>query len=276
MQGRRKEGACAPERVVYVRGRNMKETDITLGIMDEYNRLLRDAVQSDVLIAGAGPSGLVAALKIAEAGRKVAVIERKLAPGGGIWGGGMFWNVVIVQPEAAHVLALYSIKPKKLDSGLLAVPAAELASAQILHSVRAGAPIFNYLTAEDVMIKDGRVCGLVVNRTQIPGHPIHVDPITLEARVVVDCTGHDACLCNYLTRRGLVLDTESGGVGGEGAMWAEEAERFVVERTSEVFPGLLVAGMSVCAVHGGPRMGPIFGGMLLSGERAAELALSML
>jgi len=34
-----------------------------------------------------------------------------------------------------------------------------------------------------------------------------------------------------------------------------------------------VAGMSANAAFGGPRMGPIFGGMLLSGRKAAEMIL---
>jgi thiamine thiazole synthase len=59
----------------------------------------------------------------------------------------------------------------------------------------------------------------------------------------------------------------------EGPMDAVSGEAFVVERVGEVFPGLWVTGMSVCAVFGGPRMGPIFGGMILSGRRVAELLL---
>lgn len=49
-----------------------------------------------------------------------------------------------------------------------------------------------------------------------------------------------------------------------------------IENTSEVYPGLFVTGMSVAAVYGLPRMGPIFGGMLLSGERVAELVADRL
>jgi len=54
-------------------------------------------------------------------------------------------------------------------------------------------------------------------------------------------------------------------------MDADEAEKFVVDNTGEIFPGLLVSGMAVCAVHGGPRMGPIFGGMILSGQKVARI-----
>jgi thiamine thiazole synthase len=65
-------------------------------------------------------------------------------------------------------------------------------------------------------------------------------------------------------------------VPGEGAMDADAGERFVVDHTGEIHPGLWIAGMAVCAAHGGARMGPIFGGMLLSGQRVAGMILSSL
>ena len=49
--------------------------------------------------------------------------------------------------------------------------------------------------------------------------------------------------------------------------------RILKEKTGEVFPGLYVTGMSVCAVFNLPRMGPIFGGMLKSGKKVAELII---
>ena len=63
---------------------------------------------------------------------------------------------------------------------------------------------------------------------------------------------------------------------GEKSMWAEVAERNIVDNTKEVYPGLIVAGMAANAVCGAPRMGPIFGGMLLSGRRAAEVAIEVI
>jgi thiamine thiazole synthase len=56
-------------------------------------------------------------------------------------------------------------------------------------------------------------------------------------------------------------------------MWAEVGEKMIVENTKLVYPGLYVAGMATNAVFGGPRMGPVFGGMLLSGAKVANLIL---
>ena len=54
-------------------------------------------------------------------------------------------------------------------------------------------------------------------------------------------------------------------------MWAEVGEKQTVEYTSEVYPGLWVAGMTATSTLGTYRMGPVFGGMLLSGNKVAIL-----
>jgi ribulose 1,5-bisphosphate synthetase/thiazole synthase len=72
------------------------------------------------------------------------------------------------------------------------------------------------------------------------------------------------------------LLTPSGEIEGEKSMWSDVAEKLTMDNTKEVFPGLYVAGMAANATYGGPRMGPIFGGMLLSGEKVAQMLIEEL
>ncbi len=59
-------------------------------------------------------------------------------------------------------------------------------------------------------------------------------------------------------------------------MWADMGEKEIIQNTREIYPGLIVTGMAANTVFGSPRMGAIFGGMLLSGKKAAEVALQLL
>lgn len=246
-------------------------TGITRTIVKSWTEKFLSCVESDVLIAGAGPSGLMAAYLLAKDGLDVTLIEKRLSPGGGIWGGGMTMNDIVIQEEARELIDELGIRARGVDEGIYVVDALEFASGLSFRAVQAGARILNVMVVEDVAVREGRVTGLVVNRTTVYG-TLHVDPLVLEAKVVVDATGHEAAVVQALRAHGAKLKTGTGGPLGEQAMDAPEGERFVVENTGEVYPGLLVSGMSVCAAFGGPRMGPIFGGMLLSGRKVAELA----
>ena len=86
------------------------ETDISAAIIRGYHEKLLERLVSDALIVGAGPSGLVAAIELARRGRKVTVIEKRLTPGGGVWGGAMAMNEVIVQAEACTILDELNIR----------------------------------------------------------------------------------------------------------------------------------------------------------------------
>ena len=203
---------------------------------------------------------------------KTTVIERKLSAGGGIWGGGMLMNRVIVQDSALEILDDFGIRHASArdGEGLHVVDALELAAGLTLRALHAGVTILNGVSVEDIRMADGRVNGLVVNWTPIKQVELHVDPLTLGARAVIDATGHDAVVVNLVQRRNLKLKTPSGQMVGEQPMNADEGENFVVKHTGEVFPGLYLSGMAVCASFGGSRMGPIFGGMLLSGKKVAD------
>ena len=84
-------------------------------------------------------------------------------------------------------------------------------------------------------------------------------------------------MCKVVARKnGIQLDTATGGVIGERSLDVVEGERMVVEGTREVYPGLYVCGMASSAVAGTPRMGPIFGGMMLSGKKVADMIIEKL
>ncbi|MDH5406773.1 MAG: ribose 1,5-bisphosphate isomerase, partial [Candidatus Aminicenantes bacterium] len=99
---------------------------------------------------------------------------------------------------------------------------------------------------------------------------LHVDPLAVRARWVVDATGHQAEVARVVEAKVGKLHTPEGKIMGERAMWAEMSEKAVVDNSGELYPGVYVAGMAAITVFGYPRMGPIFGGMLLSGKKVAE------
>jgi len=193
-------------------------------------------------------------------------------------GGGMMFNTIVVQTEAKAILDEFDIRTQEYEKGYYTADSVEAASGLCFKAIQAGAKIFNLMSIEDVMVRENdRITGLVLNWSAVTMAGLHVDPLTIRSRVVIDATGHASEICQIVVKKlGSKLKTQSGGIMGERSMWAEVAEKKVMENTKEVYPGLIVAGMAANAVFGLPRMGPIFGGMLLSGRRAAEVALGIL
>ena len=87
----------------------MIEKNVSQGIITTYFSKLERNLDLDVAIVGGGPSGIVAAYYLAKAGLKVAQFDRKLSPGGGMWGGAMMFNQIVVQQEALHIIKEFEI-----------------------------------------------------------------------------------------------------------------------------------------------------------------------
>jgi thiamine thiazole synthase len=256
----------------------MDEVTISKAIIEGYMKDLLDVTEVDVAIVGAGPSGMVAAYYLAESGVKTAIFEKRLSIGGGIWGGGMMFNKVVVQTEAKKILDKFNISVSEYQKDYYVVNSIELASAICTQAIRAGAKIFNLISVEDVVIREsGRVSGLVLNWSTALMANLPIDPLAIKSKLVIDATGHPCEICHMVTEKaGGKLRNQTGKVMGEKSMWAEVAEKMLPENTKEVYPGLIASGMAATAVFGLPRMGPIFGGMLLSGKKAADLAIELL
>jgi thiamine thiazole synthase len=256
----------------------MDEVVISRAIIESYMKDFMEAMEVDVAIAGAGPAGLVTAYYLAKDGIRAVVFERQLRVGGGMPGGGMMFNHIVLQEEGKRILDEFDVSAREYEKGYYVAGSLEAISAICLKAIRAGAKIFNLVSVEDVMIReDDRIAGLVLNWSAVSWSKLHVDPLTVRCRVAVDATGHGAEVCGIVARKiGPKLGTKTGDVMGEGAMWAEKGETQILENTREVCPGLVVAGMTANAVFGSPRMGAIFGGMLMSGKKAAQIAKELL
>lgn len=255
----------------------LDETIISKAIIESYLKDLLNYVESDVIIGGAGPSGLCAGYYLAKKGIKAVLFESALKPGGGMPGGGIMFNKIVVQKQGLEILEEFGIRYKEYESHYYVADSLEATACLTDKALKQGLKIFNLIRIEDVVIKNDMVCGVVVNWTSVSMANLHIDPITFKSKAVIDATGHPCEIVHIIERKGGGrLLTPSGKIEGEKSMWADVAESMTVKNTRAIYPGLYVCGMAANAVFGGPRMGPIFGGMLLSGKKVAEILIKKL
>ena len=249
------------------------EVVVSRKILERFSREFGGSLDVDVVIAGAGPASLTAARHLGRGGLRTVIFERKLTPGGGMWGGGMAFPVIVVQEESRHLLQEIGVALVDEGGGYYTADSVEASAKLIAAAIDAGARLFNTISVEDVLIRKDRVTGVVINSSAVEVAGLHVDPLAVRARFVIDGTGHPAEVATIVGKKAGRLNTPTGQIEGEKSMWAEVGEQMTVANTREVYPGLYVTGMACNAVMGAPRMGPIFGGMLLSGRKVAQLIL---
>jgi thiamine thiazole synthase len=250
------------------------EKQVTSAIIKGFLEDLLAWTDCDVIIVGGGPAGLTAARQLALEGSQPLVIERNNYLGGGFWIGGFLMNKLTVRDPGQLILEEIGVPAEEVEEGLWVADGPHACSKLIASAADAGVRFLNMTNVDDVVLREeNRVAGVVVNWTPIQALPRQitcVDPIALESKVVIDATGHDACVVDKLAKRGILE------LPGNGAMWVERSEDAVVENTRLIHPGLIVAGMAVASAFALPRMGPTFGGMLLSGKKAAQIATQIL
>ncbi|MCK4326870.1 MAG: thiazole biosynthesis protein [Candidatus Diapherotrites archaeon] len=251
------------------------EADVSRAIIREFMKELDAMAETDVIIVGAGPAGAVAARKLAEQGIDTLLIEKNVKPGGGMYLGGMLMNKLVVEKPAIYLLEEVGVKSLKLyKEGLYVADAYEVSTKLLASAFDAGAKMLNAVEVADVVYRPDKIAGVVVNWHAISYLPkvlTCVDPLAFKSKMVIDATGHGAEIAKIAGRK---LGFEVHGC--EGSMWMAEAEKATLENTKEIYPGLIVAGMAANSAFGLPRMGPLFGAMFLSGEKAAGLAAAKL
>ncbi len=247
---------------------DVREVEITKAIANEFHSVLIDRAESDVIIIGAGPAGLTAGRELSTMGFKVLIVEQNNYLGGGYWLGGYMMNPVTVREPAQKIWDELGVPYKKVSEGLYLTPGPHAVSKLIAGACDSGVKFLNLTKFDDLVLKNGRVSGVVVNWMPVSALPRNitcVDPIAFESKMVIDASGHDSVAVKRLVNRNLVEWK------GMNPMWVENGEEHVVEKTGEIFPGLVIAGMSVTETYGLARMGPTFGSMLFSGKKAAEV-----
>ena len=124
----------------------LRERDITRQIAREYYKEFDSLIESDVIIVGAGPSGLICAHDLAKMGFRTLVVEQSLALGGGFWHGGYLMNKATICAPAHKILEELGVPCKKVRDceGMYIVDPPHATGALIAAAYGAGARVLQH------------------------------------------------------------------------------------------------------------------------------------
>ncbi|XP_058072654.1 thiamine thiazole synthase 2, chloroplastic-like [Magnolia sinica] len=258
----------------------IKESIVAREMTRRYMTDMITYADTDVVIVGAGSAGLSCAYELSKnPSVRIAIIEQSVSPGGGAWLGGQLFSAMVVRKPAHVFLDEIGVEYDEQDNYVV-IKHAALFTSTIMSKLlaRPNVKLFNAVAAEDLIVKEGRVGGVVTNWALVSmNHDTQscMDPNVMEAKVVVSSCGHDgpfgATGVKRLKSIGMI-----DAVPGMKALDMNTAEDAIVRLTREIVPGMIVTGMEVAEIDGAPRMGPTFGAMMISGQKAAHLALKAL
>ncbi|KAJ7069730.1 thiazole biosynthetic enzyme [Mycena amicta] len=264
----------------------IQEAQVSRAMIKRYYMNLLDRAVSDVVIVGAGSAGLSCAYTLASRrpDLKITIIEANVAPGGGAWLGGQLMSAMVIRKPADAFLREIGV-PYEDEGHFVVVKHAALFTSTLLSRVLAfpNVILFNATTVEDLIISTDfegkqRIAGVVTNWTLVAlNHDTQscMDPNTITAPITITATGHDGPMGAFSAKR-LVSMGISKELGNMRGLDMNVSEPAIVNRTREVVPGLVMAGMELAEQDGHCRMGPTFGGMLGSGIKAAHETLRIL
>jgi thiamine thiazole synthase len=264
----------------------IEESQVSRAMIKRYFDMMYERAVSDVVIVGAGSAGLSCAFHLAKnrPELKITIIEANVAPGGGAWLGGQLMTPMIVRKPADRFLSEVGV-PFDDEGPFVVVKHAALFTSTLLSRVLSfpNVVMFNATAVEDLIIRTDhhsqqRVSGVVTNWTLVAlNHDTQscMDPNTITAPIVISATGHDGPMGAFSAKR-LVSAGLLKELGNMRGLDMNRAEPVIVNKTREVTPGLIMAGMELSEHDGSNRMGPTFGAMMASGVKAAREAIRIL
>eukprot|EP00775_Hariotina_reticulata_P006672 gene6672-6896_t len=266
----------------------IREATVSRAMTKRYFQDLDNYAESDIVIIGAGSAGLSCAYELSKIAPdvRIAIIEQNVSPGGGAWLGGQLFSAMVIRKPADKLIEELKV-PYEDEGDYIVVKHAALMTSTLLSKVLAApnVKLFNATAAEDLIIKEDSavrggkyVAGVVTNWTLVTLHhdtQSCMDPNVIEAQVVVSSCGHDGPMGAHSVKRLSSLGMVPN-VPGMAALDMNSAEDRIVNNTREVVPGMVLCGMELSEVDGSPRMGPTFGAMFVSGQKAAHVALAAL